>query len=77
MPGRRPDPVTPEIVQEWVADVLEEWFDGHYTERLEDDHQRQVKLWSDNVYVVHKVEHHGGKTGNRKFKVTVTVEEVK
>lgn len=68
------DPVTAELVEGWVTGVLEEWFDGHYTERLEDDKQRSVRLWSDGVYVVKDPT---GDNSDRKFKVMVTVEEVK
>jgi len=68
------DPVTAELVEEWVVGILEEWLDGHYTERLADDRQRQVKLWSDGTYVV---KDRTGDNPDRKFKVSVVVQEVK
>lgn len=69
------DPVTAEIVREWVVEVLEEWLDGYYTNRLPlpDDRQRQIKLWSDGVYVVKDP---SGYVPNRKSKVDIVIQEV-
>lgn len=69
-------PVTPEVMKAWVGETLEEWLDGLYTTRLEDGHQRHVRHWSGNVYVVGKVTATGGETEEKKFRIKIEVEEV-
>jgi hypothetical protein len=62
------------MVRDWAVGTLQEWLNKSYSEHLSDERQRRVVLWDDGTYVVQDFAF--GIHPDRKFKVTVVVEEV-
>lgn len=71
------DPVTIDMVGEWAEDTLREWLHKWYTGRLEDGNQRRVVMVEDDEYMIFEVQDKYGPNPERRFRIAVTVEEIK